>query len=260
MSEVTPNRRLQLLAAVPRELLFNMGIAKEGVLHTTPVMPTEKGSGTLAEVNADLPEWVTRFEDAMVWRTREALEQDTSLVHFIPYLIVHDDNGEVFHYQRTKQIGEQKLAGNRSIGLGGHMDVTQNIVAWIYQPNYNITINPFLSAINAGLSAELHEELDAGDEYPLQNIIEQPVLQCLLYDDRGEMDAVGKVHLGLVFTVKLRADSPVKLSDLKCKEAELITLPPLRLPVEGEDAPQAFEGALEGWSEYLAVVVRDMLA
>lgn len=239
-------RKLQLLAAVPRSLLFDLGI---GVEAEANLFMNVDGL-TLDEVEKAKPEWLKAFEDNMVWRTREALEKDLTLVHFIPYLLLHDGKGKVFHYQRTKKVGESKLAGNRSIGLGGHMDVTPQVVRYVYNAKTMRNESHFLNAVMGGISAELYEEITTGGTCDLNAEIEAPEFRGFYYDDTEDNDGVGKVHLALVFTikVKIKEDHPngAGVERFYTNEEELISLQPYDLKLEVQPD---FEGELEPWSK-----------
>src|SRR5438093_13244402 len=54
---------------------------------------------------------------------RSQAEADPAFKQIIPYvLLVHE--GRVLHYVRGKKAGEQRLAAKGSIGIGGHMNET----------------------------------------------------------------------------------------------------------------------------------------
>ena len=61
---------------------------------------------------------------------RAQAENDPSHKQIIPYaLIAH--GGKVLHYVRGKKAGEQRLVTKGSIGIGGHMnDTDESLFAW----------------------------------------------------------------------------------------------------------------------------------
>ncbi|HSP45300.1 MAG TPA: hypothetical protein VLO30_04855 [Chthoniobacterales bacterium] len=112
---------------------------------------------------------------------RPQAETDPTYKQIIPYaLIVHGDT--VLHYVRGKKAGEQRLVAKGSIGIGGHMnDTDESLFAWDEQ------------AYRAGVEREVNEEIKI--ESPFEDRI-----VALLNDDTTE---VGRVHLGVVHIFRL---------------------------------------------------------
>ena len=112
---------------------------------------------------------------------RAQAETDPTYKQIIPYaLIVHGDT--VLHYVRGKKAGEQRLVAKGSIGIGGHMnDTDESLFAWDEQ------------AYRAGVEREVNEEIKI--EPPFEDRI-----VALLNDDTTE---VGRVHLGIVHVFRL---------------------------------------------------------
>jgi predicted NUDIX family phosphoesterase len=115
---------------------------------------------------------------------RSQAENDPSHKQIIPYaLIVHDET--ILHYVRGKKAGEQRLVCKGSIGIGGHMnDTDESLFAWDE------------SAYHAGVAREVNEELKIDSRY-------EDRVVALLNDDTTE---VGRVHLGIVHV--FRVDEP----------------------------------------------------
>jgi predicted NUDIX family phosphoesterase len=112
---------------------------------------------------------------------RAQAENDPTHKQIIPYaLIVHDDR--VLHYVRGKKAGEQRLVAKGSIGIGGHMNDTDESL-FAFDEN----------AYRAGVEREVNEEID------IQATFEDRVV-ALLNDDTTE---VGRVHLGIVHIFRL---------------------------------------------------------
>lgn len=128
-----------------------------------------------------------RYLDALLSRgnnfflPRSEAENDPTHKQIIPYaLIVHD--GRVLHYVRGKKAGEQRLVAKGSIGIGGHMnDTDESLFAWDE------------NAYRAGVEREVNEEID------IQTTFEDRIV-ALLNDDTTE---VGQVHLGIVHVFRL---------------------------------------------------------
>lgn len=112
---------------------------------------------------------------------RAQAENDPSYKQIIPYaLIAHGRT--VLHYVRGKKAGEQRLVAKGSIGIGGHMnDTDESLFAWDE------------NAYRAGVEREVNEEIKI--ESPFEDRI-----VALLNDDTSE---VGRVHLGIVHVFRL---------------------------------------------------------
>ncbi len=112
---------------------------------------------------------------------RTQAENDPSHKQIIPYaLIAH--GGKVLHYVRGKKAGEQRLVAKGSIGIGGHMnDSDESLFAFDE------------AAYRAGVEREVNEEITIGSPF-------QDRIVALLNDDTTE---VGRVHLGIVHVFQL---------------------------------------------------------
>jgi len=112
---------------------------------------------------------------------RSQAENDPSHKQIIPYaLIAHGD--KVLHYVRGKKAGEQRLVAKGSIGIGGHLnDTDESLFAWDE------------NAYRTGVKREVNEEITIGSSFDDQIV-------ALLNDDTTE---VGRVHLGIVHVFRL---------------------------------------------------------
>ena len=112
---------------------------------------------------------------------RAQAENDPTHKQIIPYaLIVHGDT--VLHYVRGKKAGEQRLVAKGSIGIGGHLnDSDESLFAWDEH------------AYRAGVEREVNEEIK------IETTFEDRIV-ALLNDDTTE---VGRVHLGIVHVFRL---------------------------------------------------------
>ena len=128
-----------------------------------------------------------RYLDAMLARgnnhflARGAAENDPGHKQIIPYaLLICGDR--VLHYVRGKKAGEQRLVAKGSIGIGGHMnDTDESLFAWDE------------NAYRAGVQREVDEEITIESTY-------EDKIVALLNDDTSE---VGRVHLGIVHLFRL---------------------------------------------------------
>jgi predicted NUDIX family phosphoesterase len=89
----------------------------------------------------------------------------------------------VLHYVRGKKAGEQRLVAKGSIGIGGHMNETDESLFAMDEQAYR-----------AGVEREVNEEIKI--DTPFEDRI-----VALLNDDSTE---VGRVHLGIVHIFKLK--------------------------------------------------------
>jgi predicted NUDIX family phosphoesterase len=112
---------------------------------------------------------------------RAQAENDPTHKQIIPYAIIAHD-GTVLHYVRGKKAGEQRLVAKGSIGIGGHMnDTDETLFAWDE------------NAYRAGVEREV------GEEIKIESSFEDRIV-ALLNDDTTE---VGRVHLGIVHVFRL---------------------------------------------------------
>lgn len=108
------------------------------------------------------------------WMDRGEAEQDPTHKQVIPYVVVRDGD-RVFLMERTDAGGDPRLHRKATIGVGGHLN----------------PVDDGPDPLDAGLRREWAEELAADWEPAFAPI-------GLLNDDRN---AVGSVHLGVVFSV-----------------------------------------------------------
>jgi len=154
-----PMSEVERVLVVPTELFHRLGYFQ----------------GFSREVDRYLPGLLDAGQ--MSFRPRSEVEQDPSFKQLIPYVILrHRDKVDcVFQYTRGTGMGEGRLHTKRSVGIGGHISLSDL--------GGRTDVNPYLE----GMRRELDEEV----------ILESPYTsRCvgLINDDQTE---VGKVHLGL---------------------------------------------------------------
>jgi predicted NUDIX family phosphoesterase len=113
---------------------------------------------------------------------RPEAENDPGYKQIIPYALIAFEN-TVLHYVRGKKAGEQRLVAKGSIGIGGHMNETDESLFAMDEQAYR-----------AGVEREVNEEIKI--DTPFEDRI-----VALLNDDATE---VGRVHLGIVHIFKLK--------------------------------------------------------
>lgn len=116
---------------------------------------------------------------------RRQAENDPSFKQIIPYVIMHS-GGRYLTYVRGKRAGETRLVEKRSIGIGGHINPTDEMGLF----------DPYETYLNA-VHREVAEEVSVDSPYT-ERII------GLLNDDSNE---VGRVHLGIVHLWDLETPS-----------------------------------------------------
>jgi len=112
---------------------------------------------------------------------RAEAENDPAYKQIIPYALIAFEE-TVLHYVRGKKAGEQRLVAKGSIGIGGHMNETDESLFALDEQAYR-----------AGVEREVNEEIKI--DTPFEDRI-----VGLLNDDSTE---VGRVHLGVVHIFKL---------------------------------------------------------
>jgi len=113
--------------------------------------------------------------------SRAQAEKDPSHKQIIPYVLLTHD-GKVLFYVRGKKAGEQRLVAKGSIGIGGHMNESDESLFALDEAAYR-----------AGVEREVAEEIVISTQF-------EDCIVALLNDDSNE---VGQVHLGIVHVFKL---------------------------------------------------------
>ena len=106
------------------------------------------------------------------------------LPQILPYITIMDLDGNYLTYSRNGT--ETRLHGSRSIGIGGHIDITD-----MYDTEYNL-VNSILETIAQSTFRELQEEVD------ISAAIDINLLDHIIVDTTN---SVGKVHVGLSTTL-----------------------------------------------------------
>ncbi|HWY40334.1 MAG TPA: hypothetical protein VNX27_06020 [Chthoniobacterales bacterium] len=148
--------------------------------------------------------------------SRAQAEKDPTYKQIIPYVLL-THAGKVLHYVRGKKAGEQRLVAKGSIGIGGHMNESDESLFALDEAAYR-----------AGVEREVGEEISINTKF-------EDCIVALLNDDSNE---VGQVHLGIVHVFKL-AEPKVE------KREAMIT----NLAFYGKDELMARRDSLETWSQ-----------
>lgn len=112
---------------------------------------------------------------------RDKAEHDPTYKQLVAYTAIHY-NYSWLTYRRGSSLGEARLHGNRSMGIGGHINADDHA---------NLFLDDHLKV---AAYREVDEEVIIREKYDLR-------LAGLLNDDSND---VGRVHLGLVYVARLR--------------------------------------------------------
>jgi predicted NUDIX family phosphoesterase len=177
------------------------------------------------EVDRYLPALLARENN--FFTPRAAAETNPELKQIIPYvLLVHE--GRVLHYVRGKKAGEQRLVAKGSLGIGGHMNDTDEGLFTLDADAYHAAV-----------------QREVGEELRLRSAYKDSVV-ALLNDDSNE---VGKVHLGVVHVFELDSDN-VEKGEAMITELQFLSREQL----------DAKRDALESWSQICLDSLDQLLA
>ena len=147
---------------------------------------------------------------------RSQVEKNPAYKQLIPYVLM-SYQGKYLSYVRGKRAGEARLVGNRSIGIGGHI----NPVDWtLFSAELYKT---YLEAVKREVAEEVSVETSHTDS-----------IVALLNDESNE---VGSVHLGIVHHWVLNAPNV-------SKREQMITQMAFMTPAELQEV----RDTLETWS------------
>lgn len=194
--------------------------------------------------------WYEKACEHLFIAQREGLEHAPQYRQILPYTVIAQNpvRGVDFSqdrltvYQRTKKVGENRLAGNFSIGAGGHIDVADLIFS-------EDSVVDLKQTILRALLRELIEEfifLDGEREVSPEELV-QAITFVPAGFIRDDTNTVGQVHLGVVNVVYVPHEWTVRV----------------RPPKDGEEAEHLDAGGgtaayilsrgqkFENWSQIL---------
>lgn len=150
---------------------------------------------------------------------RAQAEKNPDCKQLIPYVIM-SCNGKILTYVRGKRAGETRLVGNRSIGIGGHINPV----------DYTLELFPegLREAYSTAVEREVAEEVTVETGHTDRVV-------ALLNDDSKE---VGQVHLGIVHLWTLDAPNVVRREQM-ITQMSFMALPEL----------QQLRDTMETWSQ-----------
>ena len=163
----------------------------------------------------------------VVYAPRSSCETDANLKQLIPYIAIISGDS-ILAYERSVSGSEDRLHGQMSIGIGGHINLEDN------------SENPVLALLE-GAAREALEE--AGIEVDLDTLAKS--IYGMVND---ESNPVGQVHLGVCFVLKLDPEQEAEVLS-KCEH----TLKnPKFIPIIDLEDPQFFM-KMETWSQYFSM-------
>jgi predicted NUDIX family phosphoesterase len=148
------------------------------------VIPTQllKDAGMFHGLVRDVPHYLPRLLDpkSCFFMPRPRAEDDPTHKQLIPYVVLKYRD-QLFHYTRGKGMGEKRLHGLRSVGIGGH-------------------INPVDHAAGA----------DVYRQGMLREVAEEVRIDCAYHESlfgfiNDDSTPVGQVHLGIVHLFELES-------------------------------------------------------
>lgn len=123
---------------------------------------------------------------------KEIVDGSTEYRQLLPYTVfkVRGEN-KFFAYRRTSKVGETRLAGNSSVGWGGHIDLCDVVF------DRDTSVIDIEKTIFDGSQRELGEELKITKE--LEDLVVNDGLTPILFGIINDTsNHVGRLHLGLV--------------------------------------------------------------
>ncbi|MCF7954181.1 MAG: hypothetical protein K9M75_00115 [Phycisphaerae bacterium] len=160
----------------------------------------------------------------MSFMPRSKAEINPDYKQLIPYVIIGYD-GKYLNYVRGKRAGEKRLVGNRSMGIGGHINPIDDHRLFNVEKDYKT--DPREMYLEAA-AREVIEEVNIKDAHTDRIV-------ALLNDDTNE---VGQVHLGVVHFWQLESE------DVSRRE-QMITQLNFMTPAELNEV----RDSLETWSQ-----------
>lgn len=158
---------------------------------------------------------LTSGEATFMERTKA--EADPSYKQFIPYVVMKCKN-KLLYYVRGKESGEERLRSLGSVGIGGHISVT----------DHGLFTGDIREVFRVGLRREVAEEVELETDFTER-------IAGLINDDSNP---VGEVHLGVLVVWELN-EPKVKKKERAITSLDFLTLEEL----------YSKRGELETWSQ-----------
>ena len=140
-------------------------------------------------------------------------EEDETLKQIIPY-VLFVSGGSVFSYVRGKAAGEKRLVGNRSMGIGGHINpVDAQLLFAAPAASATSDMASYLEAVRREIAEEV--TVDGPCE---------PTIAAVLNDDSNP---VGRVHFGVLHVCEV-APGAVRKREAQITDSGFLPIAELR--------------------------------
>jgi predicted NUDIX family phosphoesterase len=189
----------------------------------------------------DMHDFLDRSDDSLILARRDMLEDDERYGQALPYILFYNWRGEeiqFFTYQRRKGVGEERLLGKMSIGIGGHVDLSDVVAG-------NSVIDAF-GTFDCAVYREIGEEVQFknGDD-EIEKEYHLPITFIGVLND--QTDSVGRVHYGLLMAIEMPDDYKIN------------TLEPELLDIGMKSVEELKSMDLEGWSRIVLDNIDDVV-
>jgi len=146
---------------------------------------------------------------------RDLVEKNEDYIHPIMYCPIFtkvEDEIHTFVYQRTKGVGESRLLGMHSIGIGGHVDWT---IQDAYSTNYiNNRVEQFASMLSN--KSDIATQPSSNDY--LEDKVREHILQTTLFNEfREEIKE-------FAYLKDFKISAPAQFNDVADRVEKIITL------------------------------------
>lgn len=150
----------------------------------------------LTEYTTDAQELLRIIGPHVTFMERDEAEISETHVQIATYCVVARGvpHYEVFAYRRTVKAGENRLHGKLSVGIGGHVEEQDFRMALPWQVSLEV-------AVDIAAMREIREELCIP---AYDGLLNNP--STLIYHP---VDAVGRMHLGVLYTLKVEVPETV---------------------------------------------------
>lgn len=177
---------------------------------------TEKLKLSYGFSKVNINEFVAGIDPYLVLKQRSSLEEDSRYLQILPYTVItsSEDPFYVYAYQRTKKVGESRLAGAYSVGWGGHIDMVDLVVQKDIHGRDISGVIDFTRTVFNNAMRELKEEINA------PGIVFTPALlnfRGIIMDNRRKVE---NVHLAMVFELQVKSIT----TEITASEEELISV------------------------------------
>ena len=164
-----------------------------------------------------------------IFKRRGCMEDNTDYKQLIPYVVVVNEDNKVLTYKRSSKGGESRLHDTYSIGLGGHID----------EPS---KLTDTKAIIYDSMIREMGEELGTSIDWSNQIF----KFKGTIYNNSDE---VGRVHLGLLYVVKIDSKELLEEGELDIvTDRKFLTVDELFVKV-----------GLEAWSQFIVERLEEVL-